>query len=349
MLNDDGTVSMDGNSSGIDSRKSTEWVLDPKFYSGVKSTTRYRRPNGSNRSRGTSSGHGKGPKAAGSGYGMGVGANGTEGGGSTSAASNARVSAGRRGGHVAAQNRKRSRAAEKQQQHQQAMGPMVAARNVPHSNGLHHTGTMHPICDAQRLGKGAAGYAYVDHHLGYPYPTSSPFNTADFICGTGAGSVPAATAVARYDQESSDGRLLGTNYFTSQHYHLGFDEGDVNKHSRTLATENDNISEPNTPPASVVDHYAGGGGHRHINKTEAYLHDMEVTAVVASHDGYPTLTTATAAGYVGMQPRQQDSQQHHPHDAHAYVGGVYEPRTGELPPSIYWEGDVPLASLNLDA
>lgn len=341
---------MDGNCV-IDSRKSTEWVLDPKFYSGVKSTTRYRRPNGSNRSRGASSGHGKGARAAGGGggAGMGAGVGGTEGGGGTSAASNARVSAGRRGGHVAAQNRKRNRAAEKQQQHQQAMAPMAAVRNVPHSIEYHHTAAMHPICDTQRLGKGAAAYAYVDQHLGYPYPTSSPFNTADFICGAGAGPLPATTGVTRYEQETSDGRLLGTNYFTSQHYHLGLEGGVSTKHNRTLATENDNISEPLTPPASAVDHYVGSGGHGHISKADNYLHDVEVTAIAASHDGYPTLTSATAAGYVGVQPRQQDNQQHHPHGAHAYVDGVYEPRTGELPPSIYWDGDVPLANLSLDS
>lgn len=358
--------------SGVDSRKSTEWVLDPQFYSGVKSTTRYRRPHGGNRSRGTNHGHGKGARAGGAGNGV-VGGSGAEG-GSTSAASNARVSAGRRGGHVAAQNRKRNRAAEKQQQQQQqGMAPMAAARNVSHNNGFHHTAAVHPIFDPQHLGKGgcggsgaSAGFAYADHHLGYSYPTtSSPFNTstttnttADFMGEAGPGHIPPAAAVARYDQETGDGRLLAGDYFPSSssslHYQLGLGEGGVeNHHSQTLATENDNISEPTTPPPAsvVVGNYGGSGGsqhhHPHHHKSETYLYDMgAATSVVAvSHGGYSTLTPATAS-YGGMQPRQQQQQQP---EVQAYVGGAYEPRSGELPPHVFWDGDVPLASLSLDA
>lgn len=272
------------------------------------------------------------------------------------------------------------------------MAPMAAAgRNVSH-NRFHHNPAVDPICDPQHLGKGvggggsaaaaaaaASGFAYMDHHqhhLGYPYhhhqPTSSTFTAADFLCGTGAdssGNVPAAAVVARYDQEASNGRLLGANYFTSQqqqHYHhLGLGDGGFNNNGNKQhsTAENDNISEPTTPPVSSVAPYHYTAGHHHLKSNEAYqqsLHDMGVTTGVAvSHDGYATLTppaaavAATAADYVTAQPRQHDhQQQQQQHDAHAYAGGgAYESRTGDFPPAatIYWDGDMPMAHLSLDA
>ncbi|KAI3391536.1 hypothetical protein diail_7180 [Diaporthe ilicicola] len=45
-LNNDGSLSLDA--SGADGRKSTEWYLEPKYYCGVESTTRYRKGNSKN-------------------------------------------------------------------------------------------------------------------------------------------------------------------------------------------------------------------------------------------------------------------------------------------------------------
>ncbi|KKY35266.1 putative forkhead domain-containing protein [Diaporthe ampelina] len=42
-LNSDGSLSLDA--SGADGRKSTEWFLEPRYYDGVQSTTRYRKGN----------------------------------------------------------------------------------------------------------------------------------------------------------------------------------------------------------------------------------------------------------------------------------------------------------------
>lgn len=114
---------MEPATSGVDGRKSTEWFLEPEFYSGVESTTRYRKGNGNSRSRGPASQHRSTGRISGGG-GNGPASSTRD----NAAYSDARVSAGRKGGNVAAQNRRRQ--AEKQQR-------AAAMRNDPRMQ-LHH-------------------------------------------------------------------------------------------------------------------------------------------------------------------------------------------------------------------
>ncbi|KAJ0122659.1 hypothetical protein J7T55_003174 [Diaporthe amygdali] len=109
-LNSDGSLSLDA--SGADGRKSTEWYLEPGYYGGVESTTRYRKGNSksavrSHRSDRTFDG-------------------------------NTKAVSGRKGGVQAAQNRKRVKAEQQQEaarqriQRLQRCGPPYYAEEDGH-------------------------------------------------------------------------------------------------------------------------------------------------------------------------------------------------------------------------
>lgn len=87
-MNSDGSLSLDG--SAADGRKSTEWYLEPRYYRGVESTTRYRKGN----SKSAAGGRARGDRAA---------------------DGNVKAVSGRKGGYQAAQNRKRTKAEQQQE------------------------------------------------------------------------------------------------------------------------------------------------------------------------------------------------------------------------------------------
>lgn len=74
----------------VDGRKSTEWYLEPKYYGGVQSTTRYRKGN----SKGAVRAHHRGDRAV---------------------DGNVKAASGRKGGYQAAHNRKRTKAEQQQE------------------------------------------------------------------------------------------------------------------------------------------------------------------------------------------------------------------------------------------
>lgn len=86
-LNTDGSLSLDA--SGTEGRKSTEWFLEPKYYCGVESTTRYRKGNSKSAVRAL-----RGDRAI---------------------DGNVKAVAGRKGGYQAAHNRKRVKAEQQQE------------------------------------------------------------------------------------------------------------------------------------------------------------------------------------------------------------------------------------------
>ncbi|KAJ4397349.1 hypothetical protein N0V93_001574 [Gnomoniopsis smithogilvyi] len=210
--NGDGSVSLDN--AGVDGRKSTEWFLEPAFYAGVESTTRYRKGNSGSRSRGVGSNNPGRSRLGSDGHG-------SAGGGF----SHARVSAGRKGGNVAAQNRKRL--AERQQHARQMNMAQANPRHLPHQ-GLH--------------GHAGAPYGGFDEPGCYPqYPTPhlapSPFPP-------GFGGVPAAAAQVQGAPQTE----VIYNGFNSDH--VG---GDADaKRGRALGTETER-NEPLTPPGSELD------------------------------------------------------------------------------------------------
>ncbi|PSR97244.1 hypothetical protein BD289DRAFT_112716 [Coniella lustricola] len=115
IRDEDGSLSFD---VAADTRKSTEWYLEPIFYGGVESTTRYRRGNSANRSRGAA-GRSKGARHGSANRGCGSGGRETQ-------SSKARGIAGRKGRHVTTLKR-RKHTEQRQQQHTRTM--TAATRN----------------------------------------------------------------------------------------------------------------------------------------------------------------------------------------------------------------------------
>lgn len=199
--------------AGVEGRKSTEWFLEPAFYAGVESTTRYRKGISGSRSRVVGSHPGRSR----------LGSDGH--GGAGSGFSHARVSAGRKGGNVAAQNRKRL--AERQQHARQ----MDMARGRPRH--LQHQGHHGPA----RMPCG--GFEETIYYPHYPAPhfAPSPFSP-------GFGRVPAAIVQVPGARQTD----IVYNCFNSDD--VGRDVDD--KRSRTLGTDGDR-NEPVTPPGSTLD------------------------------------------------------------------------------------------------
>lgn len=282
--------------AGVDGRKSTEWFLEPAFYAGVESTTRYRKGNSGSRPRGAGSHPGRSRQ-------------GLDGhGGASGGFSHARVSAGRKGGNVAAQNRKRL--AERQQHARQ----MEMARE--HPRHLQHQG-YHSLLAMPYGGLEERGYSYPQ----YPAPTHfapSPFPPPPPSAG-GFGGVPAATG----QQQGARQTDIVYNYFNSD------DVGrDVHsKRSRTLGTDNDG-NEPVTPPGSTLDSQESadfGSKHREIlpEMAASYnpLHSYQVSLDLE---------------------QQQQQQQPFP----GVVTGVYDPPVGGPQPPIFVEEDINLSPVD---
>lgn len=211
--------------AGTDGRKSTEWFLEPAFYAGVESTTRYRKGNSGSRSRGAGSHPGRSRLGSESHAGTGGGF------------SHARVSAGRKGGNVAAQNRKRL---AERQQHAKQMEATTGHSRYPQPQGYH--------------GQGAMAYGGFEDEAYYsrcpaPHLAPSPFPP-------GLGGV--ATVIGQ-----------GQCARQADMFYHSFDSDDVGrdvqtKRSRTLGTENDR-NEPTTPPGSTLEPPRSadfGGKHR---------------------------------------------------------------------------------------
>lgn len=309
----------------VDGRKSTEWFLEPNFYLGVESTTRYRKGNSGSRSR-AAGGHPARSR---------LGSDGLPGGGNFS---HARVSAGRKGGNVAAQNRKRL---AERQQHARQMDMVRGHHN--HNNNQHHP--RHHLQQQQQHmpsggfhGSGGASMA--------PYPAG--FDGGDAAAGPGYhfyqqhpitnvaafGGVP-TTLAPRLPTD-----MIGYNFFGPD------DVGrDVHiKRSRTLGTDNEH-SEPTTPPpgseldaprsAMADDHHlpfgkyhgeflpdmGGGGSYNPLNSYQHHHHQME------------------AMGGGNGQQQQQ----------HAYsladVTGIYEPSAGSHhQPPVFMDSDANLSA-----
>lgn len=299
--------------TGVDGRKSTEWFLEPTFYAGVESTTRYRKGNSGSRSRAAANGH--------SGRSSRLGSDGhpTSGGGIFS---HARVSAGRKGGNVAAQNRKRL--ADRQQRERQM--EMMRPRPHPHHSQYMAGGGYGSAAGSMSYTVGGYGEAdpYGYHHPHPAYSGQPPASLFSPVPGFGSGA-------ARQQAE-----LLGYNFFGSD------DVGrDVHiKRSRTLGTENEH-SEPTTPPRSAAEDPFGNTKHRE------FLPDMSGTGGVGGDGGSYNPLNSYQHGLGGMggghggSPQQQQQQQAY---SLADVTGIYDPPAGSHQPPVFMEQDLSLGS-----
>lgn len=299
-------VSLDN--TGVDGRKSTEWFLEPNFYAGVESTTRYRKGNSGSRSRGANS-HPSRSR---------LGSDGHSGGGF----SHARVSAGRKGGNVAAQNRKRL---AQQQARQMDMGRGHAPRHLHMPGGGSFGGSAMPPYHPGGAYEGGGGDVYSYQHGGYSPavvggggapPLGSPFSPASY------GGVPA--------RQQMD--MVGCNYFGSD------DVGrDVHvKRSRTLGTEGEH-NEPATPPGSgLLDpprsaHEPFGGGSKHHHRE--LFPDMAGSFNPLNSFQHHVLGPMAGGGGLGQQQQQQ------PAYSYASVTGIYDPPAGSHQPPVFMDGD----------
>lgn len=250
--------------AGVDGRKSTEWFLEPAFYAGVESTTRYRKGNSGSRSRGAGNNSGRSR--------LGSDGHGSGGGGF----SHARVSAGRKGGNVAAQNRKRL--AERQQHARQVD---IIRANPRH---LQHQGY-----------QGSAGVPYsgFDEAAYYPHYTTPQLAPSPFA--PGFGRVPATIVQGQGPSQ------------TDIVYH-GFKLDDVGgdadaDRSQTLGTDIER-NEPLTPPGSNLDPLQSmeyGNKHREFvpeltsfhNPLNSYQTSVDFGQHQHLHEGY---TSASVMG-----------------------------------------------------
>lgn len=278
----DGSLSFDP--AAVDGRKSTEWYLEPKFYGGVESTTRYRRGNSGSRSRAAASGHSssKGGGRAHDGRGS---------------YSDARVSAGRKGGNVAAQNRRRQ--AEKQQQQQQQARAHMARY-------------------AMRAGP-VPDMPPPQYPSGYPMEAGRGFHNE--LAGAAAHlstSSPFAPGIAQ------NGRHVEMNYFGTRDLGNNLDI----KRSATLGTDRSPPNEPVTPPGSGADppsrsaERPGGQGH---GKHGEYLPDSDVLGLYGN--GY--------AGEQQLLHGSGLRQQLSGYGLGSVTGVYVAPAGGEQPPVFY--------------
>lgn len=221
----DGSLSFDP--AAVDQRKSTEWYLEPKFFKGVESTTRYRRGNSGSRSRAAAAGGGgHSSKSSSRAHDGGPGSY-----------SHARVTAGRKGGNVAAQNRRRQ--AEKQQQQQQARAHM--ARFAMRNGGFHGPMPQYPP--------------------GFPVE-SDGYHPLEFAGAAAAAHHPTPSPFAQ--GFAQNGRHVDMNYFVTRDLGNNLDV----KRSTTLNTDDPQSSEPITPPESAEDPPR--------SKQDDYLHDSDM-------------------------------------------------------------------------
>ncbi|KUI55748.1 Forkhead box protein J3 [Cytospora mali] len=259
-LNSDGSVSLEASSA--DGRKSTEWFLEPQFYDGVESTTRYRKGNNRGASR-TS----RGSRLA----------DGT-------AHSLSRVAAGRKGGYQAAQNRKKVKAEQYHHAARQHQG-----RHHHHHNNLQRQAVTHQYYPSECYPE------YTSHHPHQTSPLSSPMPSSSYQTGFGVPAVRASLVSSEDQYHDTQNRHFGANnYFHSE----DLVNGHV-KRSRTLQSDNDQITEPTTPPGSALDSpmedlsLSGSSGNKHLLQ-QAYVPEM-----MASHAEFGSnyRPMALAAGY----------------------------------------------------
>lgn len=291
---------------GADGRKSTEWFLEPRYYNGVESTTRYRK--GNNRGSGRAS---RGAAAR-------LAAEGT-------AHSLSRVAAGRKGGYQAAQNRKKVKA---EQQHQ-AAAARQQARHIQNNNNRHQhhqqAQQRHPqIHQLQRLAVPQylpGEYSYSSHNnieyaANHPQQSSSSYQAEYGIPAIRGPLGPAASENHYLDPHNRNLDLNNNNnhnYFHSQELGVGGGYGNVNKRcSRVLQGDNDQATEPTTPPPgtaldSPMEDLSLGSKHPQDQGQQPYLVPEMVMA-----------TTGQGAGFA--------SYHHHHHHHHpavvTTVGGV---------------------------
>ncbi|CAN8101212.1 unnamed protein product [Discula destructiva] len=312
--NADGTVSLDN--TGVDGRKSTEWYLEPSFYAGVESTTRYRKGNSGSRSRAANGHIGRSR----------LGSDGHPGGGS----SRTRSEAGRKGGNVAAQNRKLKLAVSERQQYARHMEmarghprlhmPGYNNNNNNNNNGGSHKGPMSSYPAAFEGNETYNNYhpTYnppgLLHHAAPPPPPFTPMPAF--------GGVP-ASASARHATE-----LIGYNFFGSD------DVGrDVHvKRSRTLATDNEH-SEPATPPGSSMDPPRAADDLFGSNKHCGFLPDMGGSYNPLNSYQHSLEDMGSNRGGVHGQSQQQSYTL-------ADVAGIYDPPAGNQQPPVFLEQDL---------
>ncbi|KAF3764271.1 hypothetical protein M406DRAFT_71177 [Cryphonectria parasitica EP155] len=272
--NRDGSLSFDIDAPGVDSRKSTEWFLHPDFERGVISTTRYRNDISGSRSRGGRV-HLRSLRRGG----------GEDGGGASSATasselggrgdkrsgySHARVSAGRKGGHVAAQNRRRQ-ALQKQQEQQQARatseairkdGPLASSYEALRATAMQYHGF--PTTTSMTRPDGGL----YSHMPGYtsaynPMPTSS-----SAIFATAPTGFDGMTTTME-QLHSQTGRHLEMNYFNTQ---VAVDNEMLLPIERPGFLEtNYESAEPSTPRSAQDPPHQQGNHSLVDNKHQEYL------------------------------------------------------------------------------
>lgn len=264
------------------------------------STTRYRKGNnGSRRATGGQSrisrlsieGHG----GAGAGY------------------SHARVSAGRKGGNVAAQNRRRQ--AEKQQQHANAQRMAAMARNDPRNlqvSRFHGAGLPHMQYPGPGFPTAEGGEHYFADYSTEPHPTSQPFPV-------GFGSVPAAIGDGQAQGQGQGGRQMEFGCFPPSDLAANTD---TSKRPQTLKTDGSNSNEPVTPPASEMEIPRSDDGFDH-GKHQECLPEM-----MGSYT--QTLVSMAGSGY-GVSHGQM------PDYSLGDITGVFEGSVAGQQPSVFFD------------
>lgn len=224
--------------------------------------------------------------------------------------SHARVSAGRKGGNVAAQNRRRQ--AEKQQ-HVKTQRMAAMARNDPRSlqvSRFHGPGLppMQYPPPGFPTAEGGGEHYYADYPPA-PHTTSQPFP---------AGFGVVSTAVGQGQSQGQGSRHLDFNCF--QPSDLGANTS--TKRPKTLKTDGTNSNEPVTPPASEMDHSRSDEGFDN-GKHQDCLPEM-----MGSYTH--TLVSMAGSGY-GVSHGQM------PDYSLGDITGVFEGPVGSQQPSVFFD------------
>ncbi|KAJ4412114.1 hypothetical protein N0V82_008825 [Gnomoniopsis sp. IMI 355080] len=337
--NGDGSVSLDN--AGVDGRKSTEWFLEPAFYAGVESTTRYRKGNSGSRSRGMGSNLGR-SRLGSDGHGSSAGGSGGVGGGGAGF-SHARVSAGRKGGNVAAQNRKRL--AERQQQHARQVDMARANPRHLQQQQHHHQGYNNgSVGVPYGGGGGGGGSGGFDEGAYYPpYSNAGPPHLAPSPFPPGFSGVPAAIVQGQGTQQQTDmahsGNSNNNNGFNSDDVGpAGRDAADV-KCSRVICSDaaataalverNEPLTPPGSdlePPRTSMDSF---GGSSSSSKHREYL--PELTGFYNPLNSY----------HMGVDFGQYQHQ--HSDYTSESVAGVYKSPAGGPQPPLFVDEDISLS------
>lgn len=263
----------------------------------MESTTRYRRGNSGSRSR-AGGGHSRGSRHGGDAHG---------------GYSHARVTAGRKGGNVAAQNRRRL--AEKQQ-HARAQMAAVMARSDQH--GLRFSGPMPIPYQGFSEQEGAVQHCAAPTHQ----PTSSAFPP-----GFGGGGADAID-----QSQGQNTRQLDINYFRPSDIGANVEDSNNNKRPTMLCTDvPPHPNEPVTPPESAADPLqpdeglGGGGGGKHY---ESMADIMGLYNTMDAHQGQ-----LPAHGYDG------GDQLHMPLSdcTMGSIAGIYEAPAGSQQPPVFFD------------